>query len=146
MTAMPHRDALQLAKAVGAKMVELDRASLALGMKLEDVGVGYGKMSMTIRPDMLNGHGTCHGGFIFTLADSAFAYACNTHNQVAVAAGCNIEYLRPVNEGDVLTATAHQIALVGRNGISDIVVTNQHGEIVATFRGKSVRIKGHIVE
>ena len=135
-----------LAKAVGKRMYELDRASLALGMKLEDVAAGYGKMSMKIRPDMLNGHGTCHGGYIFTLADSAFAYACNSHNQVAVAAGCNIEYLRPVQEGDVLTATANQVALVGRNGISDIVVTNQHGEIVATFRGKSVRIKGHIVE
>ena len=143
---MPHRDAQQLAKAVGARMYELDRASLALGMKLEDVGVGYGKMSMKVRPDMLNGHGTCHGGFIFTLADSTFAYACNSHNMIAVANGCSIEYLRPVNDGDVLTATAHEIALVGRNGVSDIVVTNQNGEIVATFRGKSSRIKGHIVE
>lgn len=143
---MPHRDPLELARGVGAKMFEHDRASRALGMELIEVGVGIAKMTMRVRSDMMNGLGTCHGGFIFTLADSTFAFACNSRNHVTVAAGCNIEYLMPAYENDLLTATGQEVALAGRSGIYDIRVENQNGETIATFRGKSARIKGHIVD
>jgi acyl-CoA thioesterase len=143
---MPHRDAKELARAAGAKMFANDRASRGLGMELAEVGVGTAKMKMQVRPDMLNGHGTCHGGFIFALADSTFAFACNSHNDVTVAAGCNIEYLQPAYENDILTASGHEVALIGRTGIYDIRVENQNGETIATFRGKSARIKGQVVE
>jgi acyl-CoA thioesterase len=139
-------DALELARAAGAKMYANDRASQGLGMELAEVGVGTARMQMRVRPDMLNGHGTCHGGFIFALADSTFAFACNSRNDVTVAAGCSIEYLLPAYENDVLTARGHEVALVGRTGIYDIVVKNQKDETVATFRGKSARIKGQVVE
>jgi acyl-CoA thioesterase len=135
-----------LAQAVGAKMFSQDAASRGLGMTLEYAALGAAKMQMHVRKDMLNGLGTCHGGFIFTLADSTFAFACNSRNQVSVAAGCNIEYLKPGHENDVLTATAKEVALAGRSGIYDILVTNQNGETIATFRGKSTTIKGTIVE
>jgi acyl-CoA thioesterase len=143
---MAQRNAHELARAAAAKMFEHDRASRALGLKLVEVGNGSSKMIMRVRPDMLNGHGTCHGGVIFTLADSAFGFACNSHNHVTVAAGCSIEYLQPALEHDVLTATAQEVVLAGRNGIYDVLVQNQDGAIVATFRGKSARVKGHIVE
>jgi acyl-CoA thioesterase len=143
---MPHSDAQELARAAGAKMFEQDRASQALGMELTQVGVGTSKMTMRVRPDMLNGHGTCHGGFIFCLADSTFAFACNSRNDVTVAAGCNIEFLQPAYENDVLTASGEEVALIGRTGIYDIRVENQKGETVATFRGKSARIKGQVVD
>jgi acyl-CoA thioesterase len=138
--------ALELARAAGAKMYANDRASQSLGMELAEVGVGTARMQMRVRPDMLNGHGTCHGGFIFALADSTFAFACNSRNDVTVAAGCSIEYLQPAYENDVLTAHGHEVALIGRTGIYDIRVDNQNGETVATFRGKSARIKGQVVE
>ncbi len=143
---MAHSNSRELAQAVAAKMFGLDRVSHALGMKLAEVGVGSSKMTMRVRADMLNGHGTCHGGVIFALADSTFAFACNSHNHVTVAAGCSIEYLKPAFESDVLTATGQEVALAGRSGIYDIVVQNQVGAIVAIFRGKSARIKGNIVE
>jgi len=95
---------------------------------------------------MVNGHAICHGGFIFTLADSAFAFACNSYNFNTVAQGCSIEYLAPARESDVLTAAAQERSLSGRTGVYDIEVTNQRGETIALFRGKSYRIKGHIVE
>jgi acyl-CoA thioesterase len=139
-------NALELARAAGAKMYGSDRASQALGMELAEVGVGTAAMRMRVRADMLNGHGTCHGGFIFALADSTFAFACNSRNDVTVAAGCSIEYLQPAFENEVLTARGHEVALIGRTGIYDIVVSNQKDETVATFRGRSARIKGHVVE
>jgi acyl-CoA thioesterase len=95
---------------------------------------------------MLNGHGTCHGGYIFTLADSAFAYACNSYNLTTVAAGCTIDYLAPGREGDVLTAIAQERSASGRTGVYDIEVINQRGEKIALFRGKSYRIKGHVID
>ena len=101
---------------------------------------------MTVRADMLNGHAICHGGFIFTLADSAFAFACNSYNLTTVASGCTIDFLAPAREGDVLTAVAHERSVSGRTGVYDIEVTNQHGETIALFRGKSYRIKGHVVD
>jgi len=139
-------EAQALAERVGAGMFARDRASIGLGMRLLGVGPGRSQMTMTVRADMLNGHRTCHGGFIFTLADSAFAFACNSYNLTTVAAGCSIEYLAPAREGDVLTATAREQSLTGRSGVYDIDVQNQRGETIALFRGKSTRITGHVVE
>ena len=100
---------------------------------------------MKVRADMLNGHATCHGGFIFTLADSAFAFACNSANMSTVASGCSIDFIAPAREDDVLTAIGRERSLSGRTGVYDIEVTNQRGETVALFRGKSYRIKGHVI-
>jgi len=140
-----HGDAQRLAEDVAAAMWPRDRASQSLGIKLVSVSPGSATVTMTVRPDMLNGHGTCHGGFVFALADSAFAFACNSHNHNTVAAGCTIEYLQPSREGDLLIASAVEKALVGRTGIYDVTVTNQRGETVAAFRGKSARIKGDVI-
>jgi acyl-CoA thioesterase len=95
---------------------------------------------------MLNGHAICHGGFIFTLADSAFAYACNSYNQTTVASGCAIEFMAPAREGDVLTAIARERSVSGRTGVYDIEVKDQRSETIALFRGKSYRIKGHVID
>jgi acyl-CoA thioesterase len=140
------QDALALARRVAASMYENDRASQALGIAIADVGPGHAALTLTVRGDMLNGHAICHGGFIFTLADSAFAYACNSYNFNTVAQGCSIEYLAPAREGDVLTATGRERSLAGRTGVYDIEVRNQRGEAIALFRGKSYRIKGHVVD
>ena len=141
-----HKSAQQLAEAAAAAMHARDHASLALGMKLLQVGPGSASMQMAVRADMANVHNTCHGGFIFTLADSTFAYACNSHNKNAVAVTCVIEYLRPAYVGDLLTATGKEQGLEGRNGVYDIRVENQKGELVALFRGKSTQIKGEVTE
>jgi len=112
---------------------------------VEAVGPGYARLSMAVRPEFLNGHRTCHGGLIFTLADSAFAFACNSHNHNTVAAGCSVEFLRPAHGGDVLTAEATEQVLSGRHGVYDVRVSNQTGEVVAMFRGKSAQIRGHVI-
>ena len=141
-----HRTAQQLAEAAAAAMHTRDRASLALGMKLLAVGPGSASMQMAVREDMANVHDTCHGGYIFTLADSTFAYACNSHNKNAVAVTCVIEYVRPAFLGDLLTATGVEQTLQGRNGVYDIRVENQNGEPVALFRGKSTQVKGEVTD
>ena len=141
-----HKTPQQLADAAAATMYARDRASLALGMKLLKVGPGLASMQMAIREDMANVHDTCHGGLIFTLADSPFAYACNSHNRNAVAVTCLIEYMRPAYVGDVLTATGREQGLEGRNGVYDIRVENQKDELVALFRGKSTQIKGEVTD
>lgn len=139
-----HRTAQQLAEAAAAAMHARDRASHALGMKLLSVGPGAASMQMAVREDMANVHNSCHGGLIYTLADSTFAYACNSHNKNAVAVTCIIEYLRPAFVGDVLTAAGGEQGLEGRNGVYDIRVENQKGELVALFRGKSTQVKGEV--
>jgi acyl-CoA thioesterase len=141
-----HKTPQQLADAAAAAMHPRDRASLALGMKLLRVGPGSARMQMAVREDMANVHNTCHGGLMFTLADSTFAYACNSHNKNAVAVTCMIEYLRPAYVGDLLTATGREQGLEGRNGVYDIRVENQKGELVALFRGKSTQIKGEVTD
>ena len=141
-----HRTAKQLAEAAAAAMQARDRASQALGMKLLEVGPGSASMQMKVRADMANVHDTCHGGLIFTLADSTFAYACNSHNRNAVAVTCIIEYLRPAHIGDLLTAAGREQGLEGRNGVYDIRVENQRGELVALFRGKSTQVKGEVTD
>jgi acyl-CoA thioesterase len=140
------QEAQALAERVAAGMYARDRASQAMGMQIAAIGPGYAELTMTVRADMLNGHAICHGGFIFTLADSAFAFACNTYNLTTVASGCAIDFVAPAREGDVLAAMARERSVSGRTGVYDIEVTNQRGETVAYFRGKSYRIKGHVVE
>lgn len=135
-----------LAQRVADAMYARDRASQALGMRVVDVAPGRARMTMAVRADMLNGHAICHGGFIFTLADSAFAFACNSYNLNTVASGCAIDFLAPAREGDVLCATATERSAAGRTGVYDIDVTNQRGEPIALFRGKSYRISGHVVD
>ena len=139
-------DAAALARAVADRMFANDRASRGLGMSIAGVAPGTATLTMTVRADMLNGHAICHGGYIFTLSDSAFAFACNSYNLNTVAQGCAIEFLAPAREGDVLTARAAERSRAGRTGVYDIEVTNQRGETVALFRGKSYQIKGHVIE
>lgn len=138
-------DPQELATAAAAEMYERDRATQALGIEIVAVAPGYARMHMTVRADMLNGHQTCHGGFIFALADSTFAFACNSYNIHAVAAGCSIEYLAPGYEGDLLQAEATEQAQSGRAGVYDIVVSNQDGKKIALFRGKSHQLKGAVI-
>ncbi len=134
-----------LAQRVGQAMFTADRASReTMGMELLECRPGGATMRMLVRGQHLNGHLICHGGFIFTLADSTFAFACNSHNLAAVAAGCSIEFLRPAHEGDLLFCVGQEQALQGRHGIYDMKVTNQRGEVVALFRGKSAQIGGNV--
>ena len=140
------RDAQRLAEAAAKAMWARDRASNALGIELLEVRPGYARARMMVREDMVNVHGTAHGGLVFTLADTAFAYACNSHNKVTVAAGCSIEFLRPAYEGETLSATAEEEALIGRNGVYDVRVDNNKGELVALFRGKSAQIRGTVTD
>ncbi len=135
-----------LARASAAAMWQDDRASKWLGMQLDEVRAGYARMTMRVTENMVNGHDLCHGGFIFTLADSAFAFACNSYNLTTVASGCAIDFVAPARQGDVLAAMARERSVSGRTGVYDIEVTNQRGETVAYFRGKSYRIKGHVIE
>ncbi|NHZ63122.1 hydroxyphenylacetyl-CoA thioesterase PaaI [Massilia genomosp. 1] len=139
-------DPQALAELAGKTMFERDPASQALGMLLAEIRPGYARMTMPVRRDMLNGHQTCHGGYIFMLADSAFAFACNSHNLNTVGAGCTIDYLSPGREGDLLTAVAIEQALSGKTGVYDITVTNQDGRTLALFRGKSHRVTGNVAE
>lgn len=119
-----------------------DRASRSLGMRIDAIGPGHAILSMPVRDDMLNGHGICHGGMIFTLADSAFAFACNTYNALTVAQSNQITYLAPGAANDTLTATATEVARKGRSGTYDVTVTNSAGETIALFRGLSRTVSG----
>ena len=123
-----------------------DTATQALGIRIVRVAPGSAELAMVVRMDMLNGHDICHGGFIFALADSAFAYACNSYNLNTVASGCAIEFTAPAHGGETLTARAHERQLAGRTGVYDVEVANERGETVALFRGKSYRIKGHLID
>jgi acyl-CoA thioesterase len=135
-----------LAARVGETMFAADRASREfLKMQLVSCEPGRAVMRMQVREEMLNGHEICHGGLIFTLADSTFAFACNSHNKVTVAAGCSIEFLKPGKLGDVLTCEGVERVLQGRHGFYDMKVTNQQGEVVAMFRGKSAHVQGTVI-
>lgn len=138
---------LELARASAAAMWAGDSASQWLGMEIDAVGPGSAVLSMTVTESMTNGLKTCHGGLIFTLADSAFAFACNSYNQRAVAQMAAITFLAPALAGDRLTAEAREIARSGRSGIYDIRVTRQDGSVIAEFRGHSRTVKGtHLPE
>lgn len=135
----------ETAVAVGEAMYARDRASQGLGMALDEVRPGFARLSMTVRPEMLNGHGICHGGIVFALADSAFAFACNSRDVLTVAAGCTMEFLAPAREGDGLVAEARERFLEGRNGVYDVDVSREDGELVATFRGRSAATRESIL-
>ena len=134
--------AQQIAEATRDAMWRNDRASKALGMQLLAIGPGSATMCMTVREDMLNGHDICHGGLVTTLADSAFAFACNSYNEVTVASGFDVNLVAAGKLGDVLTATAVEVTKAGRTGVYDVTVHNQRSEAVAAFRGRSYTIKG----
>jgi acyl-CoA thioesterase len=143
---MSDQQATALAQRVGESMFAQDRASREfMQMELLSCEPGRALMRMTVREGMLNGHKICHGGLIFTLADSTFAFACNSYNVVAVAAGCSIEFLKPAHLNDVLTCEGVEQTLSGRHGIYDMRVSNQHSEVIALFRGKSAQIKGTVI-
>jgi acyl-CoA thioesterase len=138
-------EALERARRVGETMFAVDTASKdTMGMELICCEPGRAVMRMTVQERHLNGHQICHGGFIFTLADSTFAFACNSYNRNTVAAGCSIEFLKPAHAGDVLTSEGVEQVLSGRHGVYDMKVTNQRGEVVAMFRGKSAQIPGTV--
>jgi len=132
----------QIAEAVRDGMYANDRASKMMGMEIASISPGGATLTMTVREDMLNGVDICHGGLITTLADSAFAFACNSYNELTVASGFSVDIVAPGRLGDRLTAVAAEVALAGRTGVYDITVRNQRDELVAVFRGKSYRIKG----
>jgi len=133
------------ARQVGDTMFAADVAAReTMGIQIVSVEPGRAVLRMAVQPLHLNGLRICHGGFIFTLADTTFAYACNSYNRNAVAAGCSIEFLKPGLEGDVLTCEGAEQVLQGRHGIYDMRVTNQNGEVVAVFRGKSAVIPGQV--
>jgi acyl-CoA thioesterase len=138
-------NAQAIAEATRDAMWANDRASKALGMKVTSIGPGTATLTMAVREDMLNGHDLCHGGLITTLADSAFAFSCNAYNEVTVASGFDVNIVAGAKLGDVLTARAHEISRAGRTGVYDITVSNQRGETVATFRGRSYAMKGKAV-
>lgn len=119
-----------------------DRASKGMGMQVLEVTPGRAMVQMTVRDDMLNGHQTCHGGFLSTLADSAFAFACNSYNELTVASGFSIDFMAPAHLGDVLTARCTEVSKAGRTGVYDAEIVNQRGERLAVFRGRSYTIKG----
>ena len=138
----PDAQAQLIADRVREGMFANDRASRALGMQVIDVSPGRAVLTMTVRDDMLNGHDICHGGLIATLADSSFAFACNSYDELTVASGFAIELLAPGRAGDVLTATCAEVSKAGRTGVYDTEVLNQRGERIAVFRGRSYTIKG----
>ena len=131
----------EVAAAAIAALYRTDQASQALGMQVIESGVGRATVRMRVREDMLNGHRLCHGGLVFALADSAFAFACNSHGDSAHAAAASIDFLQPARAGDVLTAQAVEIWRAGRAGLTEVTVTNQSGERVALFRGRSAVVR-----
>jgi acyl-CoA thioesterase len=141
----PREQQLQdVAERSAQALYQRDRASQALGMRLVEVRPGRARVVMAVRPDMLNGHDVCHGGIVFALADSAFAFACNSYNESTVAAAAAIDFLAAARAGDELTAEASELWRTKRNGIYEISVINQRGERVALFRGRSYRIDGQV--
>ena len=132
----------RVAEATRDAMWRDDRASQALGMQVLAVGPGTATVTMTVREDMLNGHDICHGGLVTMLADSAFAYACNAYNEVTVASGFDVNLIAAAHRGDVLTAVVAEVAKAGRTGVYDVSVSNQRGEPLAAFRGRSYTMKG----
>jgi len=139
---MSESSAQQIADLVGNGMLANDRATQGMGMRLTSITPGRATMVMTVREDMLNGYEICHGGFIASLADSAFAFACNSYNEMTVASGFSIDFVAAAKLGDVLTATCVEVSKAGRTGVYDTEVINQHGDRIAVFRGRSYTIKG----
>jgi acyl-CoA thioesterase len=137
-------DEAALARRAGEAMYANDVAAQKLGIVLEEIRPGYARMRMTVREDMLNGHAICHGGLVFTLADTAFAYACNSYNRTTVAASAALEFLAPSRLHDILSAVAEEQLRGSKLGIYDVLITNQNGQRIALFRGRSYRVKGTV--
>ncbi len=138
-------DAAEMARACAQAMWADDNASRGLGMRLVTIEPGIAVLAMPVTDRMVNGHGICHGGFIFTLADSAFAFACNTHNTRTVAHQCAVTFVSAAHLGDELVARATERHRAGRSGIYDVTVTRAEGSVVAEFRGHSRSIKGELL-
>jgi acyl-CoA thioesterase len=139
---MTERTPQQTAEYVRERMHAVDHATQGLGIEITEVSPGHATAVMAVRQSMLNGHQTCHGGFLAALADTAFAFACNSYNELTVASGFSIDLLAPARLGDVLTARSTEMSKAGRTGVYDSEVTNQRGERVALFRGRSYTLKG----
>ena len=142
---MTNHEAMNLASACAQALFQRDNASQAMGMRLLSAGPGCARVGMTVRDDMVQGHGTCHGGYLFTLADSAFAVACNTYNQVTIGLGCSIDYIAPALMGDTLNASCVEQSRGGRTGNYDVRVENQNGQLIALFHGKSYKVQGTVL-
>ena len=134
-----------IADAVGTGMFAKDRAAHGAGLHLATIAPGTATLTMRVADNMLNGFAICHGGYITLLADTAFAYACNSYNALTVASSLGIDFIAAVQGGDVLTAVASEVHLAGRTGVYDVEVRNQHGARVAMFRGRSYRMTGKTV-
>lgn len=139
------RDAAEIARLSADAMWAGDKASQGLGMEVVEVGPGRARLAMTVTERMLNGHGSCHGGFIFSLADSAFAFACNSHGSPAVAQHCTVTYISPGRLGMRLVAEAQERQRGERSGIYDITVRDETGTIIAEFRGHSRTLPGSLI-
>jgi acyl-CoA thioesterase len=135
-------DDMHRAREVVQSLLLADLASQALGIEIIDVAPGRVQIAMTVRPDMVNGYGMCHGGIVFAFADSAFAFACNSYGDPMVAAGASIEFLAPTPRGERVTATAAEISRSARHGIYDVAVSNSTGQVLAQFRGRCSRLRG----
>lgn len=141
----PHEAAQQRAERARDAMYRHDHASQALGIEIAAIAPGRATATMTVRQDMLNGFGMCHGGLITTLADTAFAFACNTYDEMTVAAGFDAEFVKPARIDDRLVAEASEQSQNGRLGLYDVTVRNQHGDAIAFLRGRSYRLRGKTV-
>jgi acyl-CoA thioesterase len=135
-------DPVHDARSVVQSLYVADLASQSLGIEIIDVARGRVQIAMTVRPDMVNGYGMCHGGIVFAFADSAFAFACNSYGGPMVAAGASIEFLAPTPSGERLTATATEVARSARHGIYDVTVSAASGAVLAHFRGRCSRLRG----
>lgn len=142
----PNLDEVHMADVIGRTLFAKDAASNSFGHRLLEVKPGYARVSMRVKDSMLNGHGTCHGGIVFAVADSAFAFACNSHNVPTVASAASIDFLAPARAGDELTAEAREIWRSKRNGLYEVDVVDQTGRRVAVFRGRSYSIGGRVIE
>ena len=134
-------EAVRRAREVVRSLYEADLASQALGIEIIDVAPGRVRVAMTVRADMVNGYGMCHGGIVFALADSAFAFACNSHGDPMVAAGASIEFLAPTPRGERVIATAAEVSRNARHGIYDVAVADAAGTVLAQFRGRCARLR-----
>jgi acyl-CoA thioesterase len=138
---VPPNDSVSAARAAVLSLYARDLAAQALGIEILDVAPGAVRVAMVVRPDMQNGHGTCHGGMLFALADTAFAFACNSYGEAMVAAGASIEFLAAAARGERLIATASETSRTARHGIYDVAVARTSGELVAHFRGRCARLR-----
>ena len=145
-TELPDEAAQLLAERAVSAMYERDVASGALGLRILEVRADFIRAAMSVRADMVNGHDLCHRGLIFTFADSAFAFCCNSHNVVTVGGSASIDFIAPARKGDELVALAKMISRTRRSGICDVVVSNQRGETIAKFRGRSAGEQGTVAQ